>query len=110
MFLRCSKPLYEKIKEKKVPEGQLAVGVRPEAVFLERQGKENYLKGEVQNVEPVGPYDMVDIKLGAQVIRAKTATRFIQSPGGMVWIRFDERRTHFFDKSTGNCLNIRTEA
>jgi len=110
LALPCSKPLYEKIKGKEVPEGELAVGVRPEAVFAEKQAKESYLKGEVQNIEPVGPYDMVDIKLGGQLIRAKTATRFIQSPGGMVWIRFDERRTHFFDKSTGNSLNTRTEA
>ncbi len=109
LALRFSKPLYQKIREKDLPEGQLAVGVRSEAVFVERQAKAKYLKAEIQNIEPVGPYDMVDIKLGRQVIRAKTATRFFQNPGDTVWVQFDEERTHFFDKRTGKSLNMRRE-
>jgi multiple sugar transport system ATP-binding protein len=109
LALKFSKPLHKKIREKNAPEGQLAIGVRPEAVSVETHVKDNYLKGEVQNIEPIGPCDMVDIKVGRQVIRARTATRFIQNPGDVVWIQFDEERTHFFDKRDGHSLNMRPE-
>ena len=101
-----SKALYDLIKEKDVPDGQLALGVRPEAVSVERTPQENHVKAEIHVIEPIGSYDIVDIKVGDQVMRARTPTRFVEKVGDTVWIRLDEKRTHFFDKRTGNSLGI----
>jgi multiple sugar transport system ATP-binding protein len=104
--LLFSKSLHCKIEEKKVPQGQLALGVRPEAVRLEREAKEGYMKAEIRVIEPLGPYDIADIKVGDQIIRAKSETHFIEKPGQPVWVQLDEQRTHFFDKTSGISLHI----
>ncbi|MBT8367022.1 MAG: TOBE domain-containing protein, partial [Deltaproteobacteria bacterium] len=104
--LPLSKSLYHKIESKGVSLGQLALGVRPEAVRLAREAKDYYIKAEVHVIEPLGPFDIVDIKVDDQVIRAKAASRFVEKPGESVWIQLDEQRTHFFDKDTGESLNI----
>ncbi|NIM99685.1 MAG: ATP-binding cassette domain-containing protein [candidate division Zixibacteria bacterium] len=104
--LQFSKPLYSKIKEKGVPNGQLALGVRPEAVLVERNAKDTHQMAKVHVIEPIGPYDIVDIKVGDQIIRGRTPTRFVENVGDTVWIRLDEHRTHFFDKRSGDSLNI----
>ena len=104
--LPLAKSLYQKIESKGVSLGQLALGVRPEAVRLSREAKADYIKAEVHVIEPLGPFDIVDINVEDQVIRAKAASRFIEKPGENVWIQLDEQRTHFFDKNTGNSLKI----
>jgi multiple sugar transport system ATP-binding protein len=104
--LRFSKSLLQHIESKGVPNGQLALGVRPEAVRLTRQAKENYIKAEVHVIEPLGPYDIVDIKVGGQYMRVKSASNYIQKSGDAVWIQLDEKRTHFFDKESGKSLNF----
>ena len=104
--LPLSKSLYHKIESKGVPLEQLALGVRPEAVRLAREAKDDFIKAEVHVIEPLGPFDIVDIKVDNQIIRAKAASRFVEKPGERVWIQVDEQRTHFFDKDTGESLNI----
>ena len=95
-----------KIREKNVSEGHLVLGIRPEGVSVERTAKEDYVKAEVHVIEPIGSYDIVDIKVGDQIIRAKTPSRFVEKVGDPIWIRLDEQRTHFFDKRTGQSLDL----
>ena len=104
--MRFSKSLYQDIESKAVPSGKLALGVRPEAVRLTRQARENYIRSEVHVIEPLGPYDIVDIKVSGQHMRVKSASNYIQKPGDAVWIQLDEKRTHFFDKESGRSLNF----
>jgi multiple sugar transport system ATP-binding protein len=105
--LPLSKSLYHKLESTGVPLGQLALGVRPEAVKLAREAKEDYLKAKVHVIEPLGPFDILDIKVDNQFIRAKANTRYIEKPGESVWIQLDEQRTHFFDTDTGKSLQIK---
>ena len=105
--LPLSKTLFAKIESKGVSLGQLALGVRPEAVRLSREAKSDYIKAEVHVIEPLGPFDIVDIKVDKQILRAKAASRFLEKPGESVWIQLDEQRTHFFDKETGKSLDIK---
>jgi multiple sugar transport system ATP-binding protein len=106
LALSFSKSLHRRIESKGVPIGHLALGVRPEAVRLARQAKENHIKAEVHVIEPLGPYDIVEIKVGGQYMRVKSTSGFIQKPGDAVWIQLDEQRTHFFDKESGKSLNF----
>ena len=104
--LPFSKSLFDRIQQKGGSNGNLVLGIRPEAVRIERTSKEGYLKAMVRGIEPLGPYDIIDIKAGEQNIRSISATRFVEKPGETVWIQLDERRTHFFDKSREKSLNI----
>ena len=104
--LPLAKSLYHKIESQGVPFGRLALGVRPEAVRLAREARDDYIKAQVHVIEPLGPFDIVDIKVENQIIRAKAASRFVEKPGEGVWLQLDEQRTHFFDKDTGKSLKI----
>jgi multiple sugar transport system ATP-binding protein len=101
-----SKSLFHQIESQNVPANRLTLGIRPEAVRLSRQEKDGYVKTEVNAIEPLGPYDIVEIKIDGQRMRIKSATRFIEKPGDWIWIQLDEQRTHFFDKQNGKSLKI----
>ena len=104
--LSFSKSLSQNIESNGGSLDQLLMGVRPEAVRLARQEKENHIKAEVHVIEPLGPYDIVDIKVDGQRLRVKSESGFIKKPGDRVWIQLDEQRTHFFDKENGRSLNF----
>jgi multiple sugar transport system ATP-binding protein len=104
--LPLAKALYHKIESQGVPFGRLALGVRPEAVRLTREAQDDYIKAQVHVIEPLGPFDIVDIKIENQIVRAKAASRFVEKPGESVWLQLDEQRTHFFDKDTGKSLKF----
>ena len=102
-----SKPLFDHIRSQNIPEGELAVGVRSEAILVEREAKGDYVKVEVKIIEPIGPHDFVDVQVGDQIVRAKTPTQYVSKSDKMVWIRLEEQRIHFFDKRSGSSLDIR---
>jgi len=52
-------------------------------------------------IEPLGPYDIVDLAVGNATLRARTPSRFVRAQGDAVWIKLDGARTHFFDKRSG---------
>jgi multiple sugar transport system ATP-binding protein len=82
----------------------LALGIRPEAVAVQLQPSPGLVRAEVELVEPLGAYDIVDIAVGEQSLRARTPSQLIRSQGQAVWLRLDGARTHFFDKRSGRSL------
>ena len=80
------------------------VGVRPEAVRVERDQRPGYVPIEAHLIEPLGAYDIVDLKLGSQFLRARTASGFVAGPGQTVWAHIEESHTHFFSSRSGSAL------
>ena len=83
----------------------LALGVRPEAVLVERSEHAGYVPAEVHLIEPQGAYDIVDIRVGKCVVRARTESRFVTRIDERVWVKPIEAQTHFFDKKSGLALH-----
>jgi multiple sugar transport system ATP-binding protein len=83
----------------------LALGIRPEAVGVQLQPSPGLVRAEVQLVEPLGAYDIVDISVGEQSLRARTSSQLVRSQGQPVWLSLDGARTHFFDKRSGRSLH-----
>jgi multiple sugar transport system ATP-binding protein len=81
--------------------GELALGIRPEAVSVALAPAPGHVAAKVHLIEPLGAYDIVDIAVGEAVLRARTASQFVRSQGEAVWLALDEARTHFFDKRSG---------
>ena len=82
----------------------IALGVRPEAVLVELAERPGYVPGEVHIIEPQGAYDILDIRIGKTVVRARTRSRFVTQLNQPVWVQLDKTRTHFFDKQSGLAL------
>ena len=85
------------------PDG-LALGVRPEAVLVEHSERPGYVPAEVHLIEPQGAYDIVDLRVGKSIVRARTESRFVDRIRQPVWVKLDEAQTHFFDKKSGLAL------
>ena len=84
----------------------LMIGVRPEAVQVARDERAGYIPIEAHLIEPLGAYDIVDLKLGSQFLRARTASGFVTGPGETVWAHFEESQTHFFSSRSGSALDV----
>jgi multiple sugar transport system ATP-binding protein len=105
--LRYPAPLYHQVVEHKHSEDELAIGIRPEGVLVSLQPAEGFVPAEAHIIEPLGPYDIVDLKLGQKLLRARTASGLVARPGDVVYARLDEKQTHFFSTRTGESLQVR---
>lgn len=90
-----------------VGQDRLALGIRPEAVMVSREAADGYLPVEAHIIEPLGSYDIVDLKVGAQMLRARTRSGFVGKPGIQVFAKLDPAQAHFFDTASGNSLGVR---
>jgi len=99
--------LYRRVVEGRHDQDKVAVGVRPEAVVVARQATDGYFPAQAHIIERLGPYDIVDLKVGTQLFRSRTASGYVKQAGDAVWAHLDEKQTHFFDRRTGQSLRIR---
>jgi multiple sugar transport system ATP-binding protein len=87
--------------------GRLALGIRPEGVIVSREAANGFMPVEAQIIEPLGSFDIVDLKVGGQILRARTKSGFVGRPGETVFARIDPRQAHFFDTQSGRSLEVR---
>ena len=83
----------------------LMIGIA-EAVQVVRAEQAGYIPIEAHLIEPLGAYDIVDLKLGSQFLRARTASGFVAGTGWTVWVHIDELQTHFFSPQSGMALEV----
>jgi multiple sugar transport system ATP-binding protein len=79
-------------------------------VQVSRTHDSGFIPVEAHIIEPLGPYDIVDLKFGQKLVRARTPSGYVDKAGDVVYARFDEKQTHFFSTRTGESLHIRFEA
>jgi multiple sugar transport system ATP-binding protein len=87
---------------------RLTLGVRPEGVLISLAEAPGHVPVNAHLIEPLGAYDIVDLKIGPQLIRARTPSGFVARVGDRVWAKLDPAQTHFFDSETGNSLQARS--
>jgi multiple sugar transport system ATP-binding protein len=87
--------------------GELALGIRPEGVLVSREAQEGYLPVEAHIIEPLGSHDIVDLKIGEGMLRARTSAGFVPKAGEWVHARIDPAQAHFFDTRSGRSLGVR---
>jgi multiple sugar transport system ATP-binding protein len=82
----------------------VTLGIRPEGVLISLTETPGHIPVDAHLIEPLGAYDIVDLKIGPQLVRARTPSGFVARAGDRVWARLDPAKTHFFDAETGNSL------
>jgi len=87
--------------------GKLALGIRPEGVIVSHDKAQGFLPVEAQIIEPLGSYDIVDLKVGSSILRARTRSGFVGGAGAKVFARIDPEQAHFFDTASGQSLGVR---
>ena len=78
-------------------EREVALGIRPSDVALDGAGA----PATVTLCELLGEDVIIDLDLGGQLLRAKSAGRTRLAEGEQVRVRIDPARLHVFDRATG---------
>ncbi|MBL8578222.1 MAG: ABC transporter ATP-binding protein [Mesorhizobium sp.] len=85
----------------------LSLGIRPEGVIVAHEAADGFVPAVAHIIEPLGSYDIVDLKFGEHMLRARTRSGFVAGPGAQVFARLDPTQTHFFDAASGQSLGVR---
>ena len=99
--------LGAQISASSVGADDITLGIRPEGVLLSHDEKAGFAPSHVHLIEPLGAYDIVDLKFGSTLLRARTRSGFAGRAGEKVWARLDPAQTHFFNSKSGDSLHIR---
>ncbi|HQZ13991.1 MAG TPA: ABC transporter ATP-binding protein [Devosia sp.] len=93
------------LEQKQAGDG-LSLGVRPEGVLISHDEQAGYRPAEAHIIQPFGGFDIIDLRVGEETLRARTPSGFVGKAGDRVFARIDPTQAHFFDKS-GKSLDIR---
>jgi len=102
----CLYELPKKAREltKKTAASEVILGVRPENVVVTKESKRNALEATVVYVELTGKESNVHLEAGEFLLIAiRTSTQDL-SAGDTVWLSFDEKKVHVFDRKSGKAL------
>jgi multiple sugar transport system ATP-binding protein len=59
---------------------------------------------EIYVVEPLGSSQIIDLKIGSEIMKTRTSADFVANIGDKVWVTLNEKKVHFFDKASGNAI------
>jgi multiple sugar transport system ATP-binding protein len=78
----------------------LVLGIRPENVLLSLTRQADYIQTEVFAIEKTGSYNIIDVKLGEELIRVRTGSSLVPRIKERVYIGFDMDGITLFDRGT----------
>ena len=84
---------------------QLILGIRAEDILVQAEARENVIQAEVYVVEPLGSENIIDLKIGENLLKAKTLPTFNPSIGQPIQIWLNKDRMHIFDKETEKAIS-----
>ncbi|MFC1716803.1 ABC transporter ATP-binding protein [Candidatus Poribacteria bacterium] len=102
--LDISDALGKKIQENATGEG-LILGIRAEDIFVRKDATNETIQTEVYVVEPLGSENIIDLKIGDNLLRARTLPTVQPGIGQPIYMWFDKDRMHVFDKSTEKAIS-----
>lgn len=90
-------------------EADVTLGIRSEDVKVTETRTPGWIEGEVYVVEPLGSEAIANIKVGKEIVKAKTTTLTEDATGKKAWIYFNRSKMHIFSQD-GNVILARTES
>ncbi len=90
---------------------ELVLGIRAEHIRVSKEPLGEKIKASVHLVESLGSVNIIDIFLGENpetgtpiLLRARTHPAFQVAAGQSVWLDFDEKHIHVFDRQTEKAI------
>ena len=84
---------------------ELKIGLRPEDIMVEStRPRTEAVEAEVYVVEPLGSKIILDLKVGQNLLRARSPPDSTLSFGDKVWLTFRKNRMHIFDTKSENAI------
>jgi len=101
LIIKIPDNLCSGITRENLGDNILILGIRFEDVKVNSQKMDGFLQGKVYICEQIGPYNIINIKIGEDIIKAKSPPSFRPEVGSKIWFNLDTNRIHIFDKNTG---------
>jgi len=99
-----------KLVQDQTTSSELILGFRCEDVSIERKKTpQEFVEAEVYVTEPTGSEIIVDLKIGPDIVKAKTGPSFSIGIGDHVWMGIKKERTYIFDKNTGKAIALKAQ-
>jgi ABC-type sugar transport system ATPase subunit len=93
--------MAETIKEK-ATSNQLTLGIRPEHVKIKETREKDAIQGKISLWEPMGYRCIAHIDMGGISIQSNTTLQLNKAE--TIWISFDKKKIHIFDKKSGELI------
>lgn len=83
---------------------EVVLGVRPEDIAITKKKKKNAIEAKVDVIELVGKEFIVHLMVDGKSLVAMASAAQDLREGEKVWLSFDKRKIHIFDKKTGKAI------
>jgi ABC-type sugar transport system ATPase subunit len=83
---------------------RFVLGVRPEDITLMTEAGAGLIESTVYAVEPLGDRTIFDLRVGEDIVKARTVPTFDAPMGSRIWFRVDTARMHLFDPQTDQAI------
>jgi multiple sugar transport system ATP-binding protein len=83
---------------------RFVLGVRPEDITLMTTAGADLIEATVYAVEPLGDRTIFDLRVGEEIVKARTPPTFDVPMGSQIWFRIDTARMHLFDPQTDQAI------
>ncbi len=98
----------EKIREiiidRREEDKDLVLGVRPENVIIGFKPEEGSVKTDIFTIEKTGSYNIIDLKIGGEMIRVRTLPTVVPGVNDTAYISFDMDMISLFDMENKQSL------
>jgi multiple sugar transport system ATP-binding protein len=72
---------------------------------VQEEAREDVIQAKVYVVEPLGSENIIDLKIGENLLKAKTLPTFHPNIGQPIKLCFDKDRMHVFDRKTEKAIS-----
>jgi multiple sugar transport system ATP-binding protein len=83
---------------------KLVVGIRAEAIGVEREPAEGLIRATLVVLEPLGSHNLLTVQMGDDLIKVSVGPDVFPSPGSDVWLRLEPGRIRWMDGETRAAL------
>jgi multiple sugar transport system ATP-binding protein len=102
--IHISDAIQRIIVEGKEEHRELVLGTRPENVLFSLTPQQDYIQTEVFAIEKTGSYNIIDVKLGNEILRVRTGPTVVPHIKDRAYIGFDMDGIALFDRENGDSI------
>jgi len=83
---------------------KLVLGIRAEAIGVEREPGEGLVRATVVVVEPLGSHNLLTVRMAEETLKVSARPDFFPAPESDVWLRLEPERIRWMDRETKSAL------
>jgi multiple sugar transport system ATP-binding protein len=84
---------------------KLVLGIRAEAIEVERAPADGLIEAKVIVVEPLGSHNLLTVQSGEDMLKVSTSPRLFPEPDSSVWLRLEPNHIRWMDPETGAAVD-----